>query len=422
MSELNKCTQTESLNPKFPYMPKGEWEGRIKQAGNLMKKAGVDALLVLNKKNQVYYFGSVKPYPYVFPAAGIVTADGQSSIFSDTIGCGNFILKGYASRAVYFVGDSRAPTQYSPVPVDALADLIKDMGLEKATIGVEKGDFGWWSNNFTLNEWEQLNALLPDVKWVDSMDDIIWPQRKIKTKWEQDVIRELMDATAKGYMKGMDRAMPGVTEKEVFYAMMEEWLKLGIIDSIYEMNVLQTSRGATSFYEDHVLQLGDYVFTDGGPSYKEYMSDMQRQFWIGSPSFLEEKYPGFRKMAQAAEIVHMEIEEYLRPGVSMGELYKRGTELLVDRIGDHYWDQIHHKNFIGWLGHCQGLYYHEPPYVVENETAELEPGMVVCLELPAMNIEKMVVYNMPENVYLITEDGFESLNDSFGPSGPYYKY
>ena len=54
-------------------------------------------------------------------------------------------------------------------------------------------------------------------------------------------------------MKGMEKAMPGVNEKDVFYAMVEEWMKQGIIDSIYEMNVLQTSRCVTSYYEDHIL-------------------------------------------------------------------------------------------------------------------------------------------------------------------------
>tara|TARA_Y100000310_G_C19947427_1_gene475330 strand:- start:227 stop:427 length:201 start_codon:yes stop_codon:yes gene_type:complete len=65
---------------------------------------------------------------------------------------------------------------------------------------------------------------------------------------------------------------------------------------------------------------------------------------------------------------------------------------------------------------------HEPPYIVENETAKLKPGMVVCLELPALNLEKRVWINMPENVYLITDDGFEPLTDMLGPNGVYIKY
>ena len=64
----------------------------------------------------------------------------------------------------------------------------------------------------------------------------------------------------------------------------------------------------------------------------------------------------------------------------------------------------------------------EPPYIVENETAELKVGMVMCVELPALFLEKKTFINMPENVYLITETGFEPLTDMLGPNGVYIKY
>jgi Xaa-Pro aminopeptidase len=423
MSELKKCYEMETLSPKFPYMPKDEWQGRINKAKSLMKDKGIDALLLFNRKNQVYYFGWVKPYPYVYPAAGIVLRDGPATFFTEVLGINNLELKGYAEKAVGFRGDPRAPTPNAPVPVDALAELLKDIGLGKGTIAVDKGEFSWW-DTFTLAEWEKLTAALPEVKWTDAMDTLISPQRMIKSPWEQDVIRKLMYATAKGYMKGAEVALPGVNEKDVFYAMMDVWMREErIIDSIYDMRVLQTSRNvATAFYEDHILEEGDYIFLDGGPSYKEYMSDMQRQIWIGHPDKLEKMYPGFRKWVAAAEVAHIEIEDALKPGTTMGELWQKGHEVLVRYLGDWYWDVIRSNRYIGWVGHCQGLYLHEPPYIVENETAKLKPGMVMCLELPALNLEKRVWINMPENVYLITDDGFEPLTDMLGPNGVYTKY
>lgn len=423
MSELKKCYEIGALSPEWPYMPKDEWQGRIKKAKSLMKDNDIDAMLLFNRKNQVYYFGWVKPYPYVYPAAGIVPKDGPSTFFTEVLGINNLALKGYAEKAVGFRGDPRAPTPSAPVPIDALAELLKDMGLEKGTIAVDKGQFSWW-DTLTLAEWEKLTSYLPKVKWVDAMDTIVWAQRTLKSPWEQDVIRKLMYATAKGYMKGVQVALPGVNEKDVFYAMMDVWMKEErIIDSIYDMRVLQTSRNvATAFYEDHILKEGDYIFLDGGPSYKEYMADMQRQIWIGHPDKLEEMYPGFRKWVAAAEVAHIEIEGFLKPGTPMGELWQKGHEVLVRYLGDWYWDVIRSNRYIGWVGHCQGLYYHEPPYVVENETAELKAGMVMCLELPALNLEKKVWINMPENVYLITEDGFEPLTDMLGPNGVYIKY
>jgi Xaa-Pro aminopeptidase len=202
MSELKKCHESEALSPKFPYMPQNEWEGRIKKAKGLMQDKRIDALLLFNRKNQVYYFGWVKPYPYVYPAAGIVPREGPVTLFTEVLGTNTLELKGYAERAVGFRGDTRAPTPTAAEPVEAMAELIRDLGLGKGTIAVDKGAFSWWST-FTLGEWEKLISLLPEVKWVDAMDTVVWPQRLIKTPWEQNVIRKLMYVTAKGYLKGV---------------------------------------------------------------------------------------------------------------------------------------------------------------------------------------------------------------------------
>ena len=41
MSELSKCTQVEAVNPKFPYMPKEEWQNRIDLVAQNMTQNGV---------------------------------------------------------------------------------------------------------------------------------------------------------------------------------------------------------------------------------------------------------------------------------------------------------------------------------------------------------------------------------------------
>jgi len=238
----------------------------------------------------------------------------------------------------------------------------------------------------------------------------------IKTRWELETIKKLYKAVCKGYLKAIELAKPGINEKQLFYAMMEEWMKEGIIDSIYTMYVLQTSRNiATGFYEDHVLKEGDYIFLDGGPSYKEYESDCQRIIWIGDPG------TEARKWAYAAEIAHIEVEDLLKPGTKLGEIWQKGHEVIARYVGDWIWDHIRSPQWIGWVGHSVGLGLHEPPYIVEGETSELKPGMVVNLEFPAFDVKKKVFYNMPENTYIITEKGFENLTFGLGPYGIYIK-
>jgi len=415
MTELKKCYERKMLSPEFPYMPKAEWEGRIKKAKKIMADKGVDALFLLNRKNWTYYFGWVKPYPYVYPAAGIVPKDGPATFITEVLGINSLELKGYAERAIGFRGDTKAPTPVSPDPVVAMADLIKDLDLENGTIGVELGPFGWWTG-FTQAEWENLKKQLPKVKWVDAQETVVWPQRMIKTQWEQDTMRRMYQVACRGYLKAIEFARPGVNEKDVFKAMMEVWLNEGIIDSIYSMSVLQTSRNiATSFYEDHILKQGDYIFLDGGPSYKEYEVDCQRQIWIGDPG------DEARKWAYSAEIAHIEVEDLIKPGTKMGALWQKGHEVIARYLGKSIWQDIRSPQWIGWVGHSVGLGLHEPPYIVEGAPEELQPGMVINLEFPAFSVKKRVFYNMPENTYIITKNGFENLTLDLGPYGIYIK-
>ena len=55
------------------------------------------------------------------------------------------------------------------------------------------------------------------------------------------------------------------------------------------------------------------------------------------------------------------------------------------------------------MGHSIGIESHERPYVSPYEERILEPGMVICLEVPHKG---NYVFNC-EDEYLITENGYE---------------
>jgi len=415
MSELEKCYEMQALSPHFPYMPKEEWEGRIKRARALMDKNGIDALFLLNDLSQLYYFGYLKRAPMAFPLVGILPKEGPTTFVAEVMIIGVLQEEGYAERALGYRGDPAAPTPVAPEPVTALAELIEDMGLGEKTLGVEMGPFSWW-HGMTAAEWLRLKEMLPLVKWVDSSNSVIWPQRKIKTLWEQGILRKLNNAACKGYMKAIEFARAGVNELDVFKAALQVWIDEGIVDSIYDLTAVNAARNmCVAQFRDHILMEGDSIFFDAGPRYKNYSSDCQRIIWIGDPG------PKVRRWAYAAEVAHIEVEQSLKPETKLSDIWQRGHEVLVRHIGKDYWKTIRAPNGIGWVGHCVGLGINEPPYIVENATDILEPGMVINIEFPAFDIEKRLIYNMPEDTYLITDMGFECLTNGLGPKGIYIK-
>jgi len=124
MSEMKKTFEWETLNPEFPYMPKEEWHNRIKKAKELMKRDGLDALVILHNKNLIYYFGAEKSYKYMFPTVGIIPQDGPTISIRESLDANHLELQGYAERNISYKGDEKAPTEYAPHGADLTAEVI----------------------------------------------------------------------------------------------------------------------------------------------------------------------------------------------------------------------------------------------------------------------------------------------------------
>jgi Xaa-Pro dipeptidase len=288
---------------------------------------------------------------------------------------------------------------------------MEDLGLGNKTVGMEFGPFMWWEG-FNINQWEQFKKEFKGASFVDATD-LIWQMRMIKSKWEIDVMRHLYRATAKGYLQIINNAEPGKNEKELFYDAMRVWMKEGIIDSMnYRLNVVHFSTQVEP-YRDRILKEGDFILFDGGPSYKGYVADVQRMLHIGDPG------KEIVRLGRLAKRAHEAVEEILRPGITAGEVWMAGYTKVAEEE-PRIWDLASSKEWIGWVGHGEGLNEHEPPYLVQGSDTVLREGMTISLEIPVFDTNGKIA-NMPEDVYFITEDGFDKLSKDFGPMDIYIK-
>ena len=83
------------------------------------------------------------------------------------------------------------------------------------------------------------------------------------------------------------------------------------------------------------------------------------------------------------------------------------------------WRTARSRRMVGWVGHGIGLNIHEPPYFVEGSEAVLKEGMVVAVEVPSYH--ERAFANMPEDTYIITNDGYEKLSMDLGPTETYVR-
>ena len=112
------------------------------------------------------------------------------------------------------------------------------------------------------------------------------------------------------------------------------------------------------------------------------------------------------------------MEDFLRPGITAGDIWNQAVTALAEGDPD-IWRKMRSRRLVGWVGHGIGLNIHEPPYLVENENTILKENMVITVEIPSFYGKKLA--NMPEDVFLINEGGCEKLTHELGPTDIYIR-
>lgn len=389
----------------YPDFPFEEFCLRKKKALSWMEANGFDGLLLFNPMNANYFVGFRRSWTTNWPQLAILSLTGETSLIVPQIwgefgGESTWVdeVRPYGGAAVWGLEQD---------PVKLIIKTLKDMGFAEKTIGVELGS----PNNYMLlaySEFEAIKSALPQAKFKDAVP-YIWQQRLIKTAWEQDTMRKLADISVKGVQAAISQAHAGMTEKELLKICWHTYLDEGACDTPMAGDLM--FRGGATKYGmstpravDDPIPEGAQLFFDGGASYKGYYFDFQRHICFGKPSALHLRLTEISEEGQKAA------EAMIKPGNRIKDVHAAAMS-VIDHVPDDLKKQgvdfLYSHTF---MGHCEGLCIHEPPWVTADCEQELLPGMVMALEIPALDIPQFrVLGGFPEDVYLVTEDGHEVL-------------
>ena len=156
--------------------------------------------------------------------------------------------------------------------------------------------------------------------------------------------------------------------------------------------------GANPHHElsERVIQSGDMVVLDFGGFKDGYGSDTTRTVHVGEPSDDERDVYDVVRRAQQAGF------EAVRPGVACQQVDRAARKVIDDAGYGEY--------FIHRTGHGIGLTTHEPPYMVEGETRQMQPGMCFSIE-PGIYLPGQFGVRI-EDIVAVTETGARRLNNS----------
>lgn len=370
----------------YADFPQREYAQRWERARQLMRAQGIDALLITEEKNYIYFTGhrsqqnpidKIRPYLFVLPLSGKPVAIVMP------------FEEGFVRQATW-VEDVRTYGLFKHNEV--LVATLTELGLAKARIGAELGREQYLEMSY--NDFLDLQRRLPRVRFVDAAD-LLLNLRVVKSPAEVALCRTACEITA----RAMERTFPvlkeGMTEREVARVLRTNLMDEGAETVTFLIAVSGTDfrRGKISVATERRLQKGDTLTLDTGIEFKGYCSDITRMAIVGPPS--RQQAEMYRTMLE----VQRKCFTALRPGNRAEEAMKVCQEELARRNMQ--------TQKVGRIGHGVGLESTEYPSLALGETLVLEPGMILACN--PNYVTEVGFFNSEENL-VITPAGSDVLS------------
>ena len=351
-----------------------EYARRIAKTRAAMEKAGLDAVFVTDPSNQAWLTGYDGWSFYVHQGV-ILTRDGDPhwwGRYMDSLGAlrtcwmEGATIHGYADN--YVQSTVRHPMQ-------DLARILRELGLEKARIGVEMENYYYSAKAHAV-----LTAELPNATFADATALVNW-QRLVKSEDEIAFIRKAAKISEKVVRTAIEKSAPGVRKNdlvaEIFHAGItgvgDDWGDYPAIVPLTPSGLDATAAHLT--WNGAPMKAGEATFFELSGCYRRYHAPLCRTVFLGKP-------PQEMLEAEKAQIEGIEAGlEAARAGNRTADVCNAFLDVL----------KKYGLKREGRMGYPIGLSY--PPdwgertasFRTEDETV-LEPGMTFHF-MPALWME-----------------------------------
>ncbi|GGW43546.1 ectoine hydrolase DoeA [Gemmobacter lanyuensis] len=356
-----------------PFSP-AEYARRIALTRAAMARAGVDAVFVTDPSNQAWLTGYDGWSFYVHQGV-ILTMDGEPrwwGRYMDSLGALRTCW--IAPGSIHGYADSYVQSTVRH-PMQDLARILRDLGLEKARIGVEMENY-----YYSAKAHATLLEELPGATFVDSTALVNW-QRLIKSDEEITFIRKAASISEKVIRTAIEESRPGLRKNElvaeIYHAALtgvgDDWGDYPAIVPLTPSGVDATAAHLT--WNGAPMKSGEATFFELSGCYRRYHAPLCRTVYLGTP-------PDEMRRAEAAQI------EGIEAGLAAAKAGNRTCDIANAFMAVLKKHGIHRE---GRMGYPVGLSY--PPdwgertasIRTEDETV-LQPGMVFHF-MPALWME-----------------------------------
>lgn len=354
-------TSTPAL-PRRGFTP-SEFARRTERAQSIMRRHGLDALLVSAPPN-VRYFSGFDTQFWESPTRPwfiVVPLDGNPIAVIPEIGA--------PEMALTWISDIR--TWPAPVPADdglsLLRSTLESLPRRFGKIGAEMGRE--MALRMPVSEFLALRAMLAS-EIVDGTP-CLWEIRMVKTAAEIEHINFICQIASDAYEALPAYITTGETEREIARKLRIDIAKRGA-DSTPFLPAISGPGGVSQIVcgpHDRPISDGDILFIDTGSTFDGYFCDFDRNYAVGNVADDVHRVHEALWLATEAGI------SAAVPGATTDDVF-RAMETIIQEAGAI-------GNNVGRLGHGLGMQLTEPPShrlgdgttILENMVLTIEPGM-----------------------------------------------
>ena len=325
----------------------------IKKQQAAMAAAELDALIALSPENFAYGAGFVVPSQPLMRwrhAGLVVTAGGTTGVLS--VDMEETTVRGRLPDA-----DIRIWGEFTDDPMAVLADLLVDLGLAGARIGIEKA-------YLPAGDFERLCARLPKAEFV-AADALFDTLRQIKTPEEIALLRRLSRISDTAITAAFDAVGPGSSEMDIASALTRSVYEQGA--EHFKLMIVATgprSELPNVGPSERILEAGDICRVEIFSIIGGYHAGVCRTASVGDAP------PDAVRIWENLVACKYRVIDAIKPGASAKHVY----EIFLEKFGELRLPPI------SFVGHGIGLHLHEDPYLGKYRDYTLAENMVLGME------------------------------------------
>ncbi len=315
---------------------------RLQKVHRLLKDAGLDGFLFMNRANLRYLCGFTGSF-----GALLVT-----------------------HHKTVFLTDSRYTTQAHQevraqqiiayrLPAEGIVAQVEALGLRR---------IGFESETLTYEQVQCLRSRSPAVcQWIAETGGL-HTLRSVKDADELAAIEGAASLAAAAFEEVLHRLRPGCREREFAFELELAMRRRGAEEKAFDIIVASGWRGALphGIASDKLIARGDLVTIDFGCRWQGYHSDETVTVAVGAVD------PELRRVYDTVLEARNRALEGIRPGVALRDIDALARDYIV---AQGYGDCFGHG-----LGHGLGLEVHEKPTLSSLSDAVAEENMVFTVE------------------------------------------